>query len=427
MHFEFQSTDKHFTETRFNGMNKVLAMGTLFILFSGCNRSEEQKIPPYVQNLENLIVLSSVEGPGNAIHFIREMEFGSSDEQMIGKLGSFSVDKANNVYLGDIQQHSIYIFDQYGHYTASLGRQGRGPGEFNFVGYLKNIDDHLFAYDPPQFRLNVFSSKNYELAASVNLHATNKRDFEELREFDLGFLHPINKTRFLGLFSPPVIYADPSHPKYNLNDLSNSIYLLDNKGAIISDKILEYPDLRALTATVNGEYRHTQFEFLGRTLISVSNSSEIYVTRTEDFLIQVFNSEGQYERAYFYPLPKREFTREQAIKEQKKVYENDYVLEYRLSVINNAPEEQIPQFWPAIKDILIDDENRLWISTIVEDFDVYEWWVIENTGELITKFEWPRNEPIEVVKNGYIYTRETDEETGLQQVVRYKIEFDEVN
>jgi hypothetical protein len=32
-----------------------------------------------------------------------------------------------------------------------------------------------------------------------------------------------------------------------------------------------------------------------------------------------------------------------------------------------------------------------------------------------------------VVNNGYIYTRETDEETGLQQVVRYRIEFDEVN
>ena len=423
MSLEFKNPDKHFCGNRLN--LKIIAIGILFILFSGCNRSEELKIPPYVQNLDNLIVLKSREQQGYTMNFVREMEFGSSDKQMIGKLGSFSVDKANNVYIGDIQQHSIYIFDQYGHYTASLGRQGRGPGEFNFVGYLKNIDDHLFAYDPPQFRLNVFSAKNYELVASVNLHATNKRDFDELRDFDLGFLYPINKTRFLGLFSPPVIYADPSHPKYNLYDLSIFIYLMDNKGAIISDKILEYPDLRALTATVNGEYRHTQFEFLGKTLISISNRSEIYVARTEDFLIRVFNSKGQYVRAYFYPFPKREFTREQAIQEQKKLYESEYVLEYRLSVIKNAPEEQIPQFWPAIKDILIDDENRFWVSTIVEDFDIYEWWVLEESGDLIAKFEWPRDEPIEVIKNGFIYTLDTDEETGLQQVVRYRIEMTE--
>ena len=32
------------------------------------------------------------------------------------------------------------------------------------------------------------------------------------------------------------------------------------------------------------------------------------------------------------------------------------------------------------------------------------------------------DEPFEVVKNGFVYTRQTDEETGLQQVVRYKIE-----
>jgi len=65
--------------------------------------------------------------------------------------------------------------------------------------------------------------------------------------------------------------------------------------------------------------------------------------------------------------------------------------------------------------------NRLWVFTIVEDFDVYEWWVLELSGELITRFEWPREEPIEVIKNGKMYTRQTDEETGLEQIVRYGI------
>ncbi len=43
----------------------------------------------------------------------------------------------------------------------------------------------------------------------------------------------------------------------------------------------------------------------------------------------------------------------------------------------------------------------------------------------MSKFEWPRDEPIEVVKNGYMYTRQTEQETGLQQVVRYRIEMTE--
>ena len=72
--------------------------------------------------------------------------------------------------------------------------------------------------------------------------------------------------------------------------------------------------------------------------------------------------------------------------------------------------------------MLIDANNHLWVSTIVEDFDVYECLVLEETGELITKFEWPRDEPIEIIKNGKMYTRQTDKETGLEQVVRYGIE-----
>jgi hypothetical protein len=40
---------------------------------------------------------------------------------------------------------------------------------------------------------------------------------------------------------------------------------------------------------------------------------------------------------------------------------------------------------------------------------------LEELGEVITTFEWPRDEPIEVIKNGKMYTRQTDEVTGLQR------------
>jgi hypothetical protein len=86
----------------------------------------------------------------------------------------------------------------------------------------------------------------------------------------------------------------------------------------------------------------------------------------------------------------------------------------------------LPSFWPVLRAVVIDDKDRLWVATTVENMKVYEWWVLEKNGELITQFQWPRIKPIQVVKNGNIYTRETDEETGLQQVVRYQVEFEEV-
>ncbi len=72
--------------------------------------------------------------------------------------------------------------------------------------------------------------------------------------------------------------------------------------------------------------------------------------------------------------------------------------------------------------MLIDDQNRLWISTIVKDLDVYRWWVLEENGKLLARFTWPRNREIEVIKNGFVYAKETEDETGLERVVRYRIE-----
>ena len=102
-------------------------------------------------------------------------------------------------------------------------------------------------------------------------------------------------------------------------------------------------------------------------------------------------------------------------------YEDAVNSQKTLLMADIVSQNDLPETWPAIDNILADDEGRLWVATIVEDLSVYEWWVLEDSGELITKFKWPRDEPIEVVKNGKIYTRETDEDTGLQRVVRYGI------
>ncbi|TVR32958.1 MAG: hypothetical protein EA390_04565 [Balneolaceae bacterium] len=75
-----------------------------------------------------------------------------------------------------------------------------------------------------------------------------------------------------------------------------------------------------------------------------------------------------------------------------------------------------------IRRLAVDDKGRVWVATIVKNFSVHEWWVLEENGELMARFEWPRDEPIVVIKEGKIYTRQTDEETGLQQVVRYRVE-----
>jgi hypothetical protein len=147
----------------------------------------------------------------------------------------------------------------------------------------------------------------------------------------------------------------------------------------------------------------------------------MYLAEPDHFLVKTYSPTGDYQSAFFYPFRKIPLTRESA--DEAGVSDRRRVSGREISLMDTV---ELPETWPVLTDMKVDDQDRLWIATTVEDMSIYEWWVLEKTGEMITRFEWPRNEPIEVVKNGYMYTRETDEETGLQRIVRYGIEFEEV-
>ena len=83
---------------------------------------------------------------------------------------------------------------------------------------------------------------------------------------------------------------------------------------------------------------------------------------------------------------------------------------------------KLPRTWPVLTFMKIDDQDRLWVATVVKNMNVYQWWVLNTNGKLIARFNWPRSKPIKVIKNGNIYTRETDTTTGMSKIVRYRIE-----
>lgn len=158
-----------------------------------------------------------------------------------------------------------------------------------------------------------------------------------------------------------------------------------------------------------------ELPFSRKSITVLSNEDNIISAWTEEMLIKVYDSSGNELHAFYYPFQNTEFN--------QKVFADDLSSTSGLRQV--LPYVDVPETWPALEKMLIDDENQLWISTIVEDFDVYEWWVLKSTGELIAKFTWPRDSSIEVIKNGYMYTKKTFKETGLQQVLRYRIEMEE--
>ncbi|MGK7370959.1 MAG: hypothetical protein ACNS64_12160 [Candidatus Halalkalibacterium sp. M3_1C_030] len=84
----------------------------------------------------------------------------------------------------------------------------------------------------------------------------------------------------------------------------------------------------------------------------------------------------------------------------------------------------LPDSWPVIRHMFVDDENRLWVAVNTNRQDKSEWWVLEKECELLARFQLPLDVSIAEVTGDQLFMQETDEETGLEQVVRYGIEME---
>ncbi|WP_069130078.1 6-bladed beta-propeller [Rhodohalobacter halophilus] len=364
------------------------------------------------------------------IRFVKDQVFGDTDTVFLGRIWDVDVDSENRVYIADAGNVTIHVYDYDGSYETSIGRQGRGPGEFPHITQHTRIhakQDELFVTGTEWMFSNnvqVFSLNDYSLSGGVLFRESDKKKFSpQLENYFPRSVYPLENEKFL------VAYEQVRSPEY-LEGGENKImyYLHDQNGAIVGGPILEQKDRTYLYQVHQGiGYNYYAFPFYGKSIFTVSEDGYLYTAFSDEFRIDVRATNGEIVRSIEHSFNPIQTTRRELIGKYERIdmsrldfNEGDNMA---LQMIREA--ENLPDVWPVMNEILIDNENRIWVSTIVENFDIYEWWVLENTGEVITKFDWPRNKPIEVVKNGYMYTRQTDAETGLQQVVRYRIEFEE--
>lgn len=348
------------------------------------------------------------------ISFEREVTFGENSNVLFGAISKAVSDEAGRVYMSDNQKKQIHIFEPDGTYLKSLGKEGRGPGDFMFLGEISIHSERLYVVDTMQFRVNVFSTKTLELIDNYNLNPTNQKEFPELSGLQLNFSKVINDSTFLVNFSELRNLRNVEQVRYR------SYYLVNNKSEIISDKVLKLPDTPFITSEVQGRRIAANFTFLGKPLIDIAPSGAIFSAWSEEFLIERYNVEGELKETIHFPFERNSLSKKNII--------DNLSDPSRAEFFKNI---DLPDNWPAIDDFIIDDVNRLWVSTITDLDEYYEWWVIDYEGNLIGKFKWPGNRhrysrEIQHVNNGKMFALEIDEQTGLQQIVRYNIEFEEI-
>ncbi len=382
----------------------------LVIVFWGCSAQKTDQLPDHIKNIKNLTVYSANAVPNKKITFKKTAIYGSTDQMLIGRIGDLAVDRLDRVFIADEQKQLIYVFKPNGQFITQLGREGRGPSEFNYIKKVQTRNNLLYAFDA-NFgirRVSVYTLDTLASDQTIEL-ARNRKKINSLTKTYPG-VHEIY-VRNNGSYVAEFIShgANPTQ-KWQNKEIKGLLYPLDRTGDITSHKMIEFIE-EIRTYHMGSRMGLLPIKaFFGNASIVLASDNTIYWAGPKNFLIKEYRSDGGYKQSFYYPRKKIPLTRKSALKAGVQDY-----------YIKNMESMELPQTWPVVTNMKIDDQDQLWVATTVEDMSVYEWWVLKNTGELITRFKWPRDKPIEEVKNGFMYTREMDER-GIENIVKYEIE-----
>jgi len=183
---------------------------------------------------------------------------------------------------------------------------------------------------------------------------------------------------------------------------------LNKSGNISSKKLFDFKNDTRTRLSNHFAGGFNLFYFFGRSRTVLSSNNKIYQAEPDHLLIKVYGPNGSYLRAFYYPHPKIQLTKKSA---------SQYGLPVKF--IHEMKFMKLPPTWPVLTDMKIDNQNRLWVATTVRNMKVYQWWVLNPKGNLLARFIWPRSKSIQMIKNGYIYTKETNKK-GSEDIVRYR-------
>lgn len=386
-------------------MHRLICLFSLLLITAcspaGDTHSEEIEIPEQFRHLDQITAYSSENPPAFSIDFEDPQRFEEVYQVMVpmARGPKTAVDDEGNVYITNLREKRVDVYRPDGSLKEYIGRDGKGPGEFTSPPVIEIQAGRLIAYDISQRRIQIFTMDPFQVEQVVNMDPSELSRFEEVRG-GMNFTGTLSRETFLtgALLDRE---DDRSWMGY---------YVMNGEGKVVSDKIHEAARQRSHNWTMeNGMAAGIPLPYTSQGIVSVSDGGLIYTAETSHFLISIYHPEEGYLRSIYYPFENDPLEMEEI---------EELYVEFRVGKMREAG---LTETWPALESLMVDDENRIWVSTIVDDKKIYRWWVLDGDGKLLGRFNWTRDEEIELVKGGHMYVREKNPEEGIETVVRYKI------
>lgn len=397
----------------------IFCLSLLLLLITGCTPKQNEsqgslnKIPEEIKVLDNLTIYSPDSPPLMDINLEQETRFGNTEEVIIGLVRHVAVDDLGRVYLGDSGwgHRGVYVFESDGSFIKRMAGEGKGPGEVLRINNMGIAGNELYLFDGQQKRINFYSLESLSLDRTQILDTDNWSHVDSLRgSYPTGYHLRNDGTRLVSFVDP----LDFEHPEKTPNSY---YYLAKNNGKIYSDEILRLPHRKNLHSDVGGRVTVFNLQHTRNSILAHTPNGNMITAWTEDFLLKKYGPNGEYKGAIYYLFQRQQINKQKVLNRFDEAWENnpEGIRQYKKRIRNT----ELPDRWPALKSMLIDDEGRIWVATIGSDRQNFDWFVLKESGVLLARFKFPREDDVIAIKNGYLYARVAEE--GTDPVVQFNI------
>jgi len=291
----------------------------------------------------------------------------------------------DNLYFSDVGQPAVVVFDLKGNYLKTIGRKGKGPGEFGRADYLWSESDKEF--------FSVFDGANRRIS-----HFDFEGNFIDSETYD------VNQNMYTTRLGSNDV-SEIARMSFGKKMLRHTTVVLDTK-----------PDAVELYHTASHPAMLGRYNFEKPYFATLDDKLFLTYVSTKDYNLKIFDNMGNLIREISKKCDRIPITGEE-LKEQKEVAEK---LEIRMKK-NLTIDKDVYGFENINNNIFSDREEFIWVSTT--DFkgnflDVYDF-----QGELVAQCRGAEDDYFikAHIQDGFIYSLIYDNENEMYLLKKFRV------
>jgi hypothetical protein len=334
-----------------------------------------------------------------------DLSIGNEDDEnyLFYRLRDIQVDTNGNIYVLDSGNQRLQVFDKKGKYRRTIGKKGQGPGEFSVPSLLQLDEEtgNIFVKDNGLRKIIIFEKDGKYIDKDLPL-------VEILSDFCLD--------------SDECIWG-----KFQLRGIDTYRFI---KKITLTGKVektfieIPYHIQRIVTSSTRDGNTGT----MGGYLVNSGYEDDLFISKVDNHTI-VYGHSKKYELVAVDKSGKTLFIMRKdespikITKSERDRIKNQIIWDIRKQGhFFSEISLKFPDYMPYFYSIITDDKSRIYVrkNPISRESNTnHEYDVFNKEGRYIYKIH--LNHYPDVIKNGYIYTRIANEETGLEQIKRYRI------